>query len=82
MFGAKRILAGISFTLLLVACEQIPSHIIAPEQMEDLLVDIHKAEAISDNMPLYATTEARERLRQSVLDRHEVTLAQFDTSLV
>ena len=33
-------------------------------------------------MPLYATTEARERLRQSVLDRHEVTLAQFDTSLV
>lgn len=82
MFGAKRILAGISFTLLLVACEQIPSHIIAPEQMEDLLVDIHKAEAISDNMPLYATTDARERLRQSVLDRHEVTLAQFDTSLV
>lgn len=82
MFGAKRILAGVCLTLSLMACEQIPSYVIAPEQMENLLVDMHKAEAVSDNLPQYATSEAREKLRQSVLDRHEVTMEQFDTSLV
>ena len=83
MFKAKNtICAGIGLLLLCWACEQTPSHIIAPEQMETLLVDIHKAEAIADNIAQYATNEAKEQLRQSVFDRHDVTQAQFDTSLI
>ena len=83
MFKAKNtICAGIGLLLLCSACEQTPSHIIAPEQMETLLVDIHKAEAIADNIAQYATNEAKEQLRQSVFDRHDVTQAQFDTSLI
>lgn len=83
MFKAKNtICAGIGLLLLCSACEQAPSHIIAPEQMETLLVDIHKAEAIADNIAQYATNEAKEQLRQSVFDRHDVTQAQFDTSLI
>ena len=83
MSSVKRILgAGIFFVLIFTACEQIPSHIIAPEQMETLLIDIHKAEAISDNLTQYASDREKERLRQSVFDRHHVTQAQFDTSLV
>ena len=55
MSSVKRILGtGIFFVLIFTACEQIPSHIIAPEQMETLLIDIHKAEAISDNLTQYA----------------------------
>lgn len=66
MFRVKRILgAGIFFVLVSTACEQIPSHIIAPEQMENLLIDIHKAEAISDNLTQYASDREKERLRQS-----------------
>lgn len=83
MFKAKNtICAGIGLLLLCSACEQTPSHIIAPEQMETLLVDIHKAEAIADNIAQYATNEAKEQLRQSVFDRHDVNQAQFDTSLI
>ena len=83
MFKAKNtICAGIGLLLLCSACEQTPSHIIAPEQMETLLVDIHKAEAIAENKAQYATNEAKEQLRQSVFDRHDVTQAQFDTSLI
>lgn len=83
MSSVKRILGtGIFFVLIFTACEQIPSHIIAPEQMETLLIDIHKAEAISDNLTQYASDREKERLRQSVFDRHHVTQAQFDTSLV
>ena len=83
MSSVKRILgAGIFFVLIFTSCEQIPSHIIAPEQMETLLIDIHKAEAISDNLTQYASDREKERLRQSVFDRHHVTQAQFDTSLV
>lgn len=83
MSSVNRILGtGIFFVLIFTACEQIPSHIIAPEQMETLLIDIHKAEAISDNLTQYASDREKERLRQSVFDRHHVTQAQFDTSLV
>ena len=60
MSSVKRILgAGIFFVLIFTACEQIPSHIIAPEQMETLLIDIHKAEAISDNLTQYASDRER-----------------------
>lgn len=84
MFKVRHtIYVGICFLLFITtACEQTPSYIIAPEQMETLLVDIHKAEAISDNIPQYSTSEAKEQLRQTVFDRHKVTQAQFDTSLI
>ncbi|MCD7710814.1 MAG: DUF4296 domain-containing protein [Porphyromonadaceae bacterium] len=83
MFKTAHIIgSGILLAFLLVACEQTPSYIISPPQMEDLLVDIHKAEAISDNITKYASEGEKERLRQSVFRRHHVTQAQFDTSLV
>ncbi len=70
------------FLAILIACEQIPSHIIHPDAMVDLLVDIHKSESISENINKYGTAEGKEQLRKSIFDKHHVSQEQFDTSLV
>lgn len=82
MRKVSKILYVMVLLMVLYACEQIPSYIIHPDAMADLLVDVHKSESISENIKEYGTPERKEQMRRSIFEKHGITQAQFDTSLV
>ena len=72
------LLAAAAFT----ACRKVPGSVIQPEQMAQLMADVHTAEGVIDmNHRLYRTDSSRQALRQSVFMRHGVTPEQVDSSL-
>ncbi len=69
--------------LTLAGCQGVPSHVIQPEEMARLMADLRVANSVvSLNAARYRDDSARYALRQAVFDRHGVTVADFDTSLV
>ena len=65
------------------ACSKTPSWVIPEKEMEDLLFDIHLAESKIDNDYSQFNDSARkQKLFSSVFEKHGVTKADFDTSLV
>ena len=79
----------LALTLMLLAIlfltsscgKQIPKDIIQPEEMEAILYDHQLAKVMNDNIS-YGEKYKRELLRRSVYQKHGVTQAQFDSSLV
>jgi len=70
------------FVLLLPTCRK-PAYVLSEKQMENLLFDIHIAEAeISDNYINFRTDKQKQVLYTSVFEKHKITREQFDTSLV
>lgn len=68
---------------LLTACQQRPKYVLSDKAMENLLIDIHKTEAVmSLNQSKYRSSESKRTLRQAVYLRHNTTQAEFDSSLV
>lgn len=72
----------LAFTMLFWACTPtVPSGILSEEKMTDVLVDIHlaqgMAEAQSEN-----TDVARYKNIQAVFQKHRITEAEFDSSMV
>lgn len=77
----KKILYIIALFIALVACESEPSDLLSKGQMEDLLYDIHLAQNAVGNEPTYEKRSAKEiTLRKSVMDKHGVSQAQWDSS--
>lgn len=69
--------------LAAVSCSKTPSGIIEPEEMAQLMADIHTGEAVVDmNRRDYPTDSARQAFKQSVYARHGFTSAQVDSSFV
>ncbi len=69
--------------LLIASCSRRPDYLIGEKEMEALLVDIHKTEAvIESNYSLYSSNADKKKLREAVFLRHGVTQEQFDTTLV
>lgn len=69
--------------LLLLACESRPKYVIPEDEMVDLLVDVHKSEAvIALNHHQYPTDEKKRIVREAVYMRHHTTKADFDSSMV
>lgn len=70
--------------LCLSACgSHTPDYVISEKDMEDLLVDIHKSEAvIESNYNIYNNNADKKKIREAVFLRHGVTQEQFDTTLV
>lgn len=67
----------------MASCHRHPDYVIGEKEMEDLLVDIHKAEAvIESNYNIYNNNATKKKLREAVFLRHGVTQEQFDTTLV
>lgn len=65
----------------LCACSKVPPGVIPPDDMSELLADIHVGESFAEyNMSKFHTDSARENLRQSVYRRHGVTEAEVDSS--
>jgi len=69
--------------LFFVACSKVPDYVINPDDMAEILADIHTAEAVVElNAASYTTDSTRLALKQSILKRHGYTLADLDTSFV
>lgn len=75
-------IALIVATLLSASCgKQIPSEIIPPEKMENILYDYHLSLGISTQ--LNTTTEYKKQAYKNyIFNKHHVTEAQFDSSMV
>lgn len=67
--------------LMAVGCSKVPSGVIQPEKMAQLMADVHTAEAVVDmNRSYYPTDSARQAMKQSVYTRHGVSSEQVDSS--
>lgn len=65
-----------------VACgKQIPDDIIQPSEMEELLYDYHLALTMGNDLN-YSDRYKRESYKNYVFDKHGVTEAEFDSSMV
>lgn len=63
-------------------CHGVPSDVIAPEEMAQLMADVHTGEAVVDmNRRDYPTDSTKQAFKQSVYARHGVTSAQVDSSM-
>ena len=77
-FGISLIL-----TLFMVACSRAPKGIISEKKMQNLLTDMHLADAMISLDPYnFENDEEKKALYQSVFDKHRVTEAVYDSSLV
>lgn len=69
-------------TLILFSCSKVPEGIIQEDKMEDILIDLFLAEGTASVKGLQSGAEKKERYYNSVLKKHDVTYAQFDSSTV
>lgn len=68
---------------LLLGCGKQPSNVLKPEKMVDVLSDIQVTQAIYGNNPgVYENTSDKDALVNYVLQKHDVTQAELDSSLV
>ena len=69
------------FALTLTGCR--PEGILHSRQMRDVLIDLHKTEgAIQASEVRYDAYETRDLYYAQVLEKHGITQAQFDSSIV
>ncbi len=67
---------------LAVGCHGVPSNVIQPEEMAQLMADVHTGEAVVDmNRRDYETDSAKQAFKQSVYIAHGVTAEQVDSSM-
>ena len=77
----KRLLKVILPAVMLAGCSKVPSGIIKPEEMSQLMADVHTGEAVVDmNRMIYGSDSAKQALKQSIYKRHGVTSEQVDSS--
>ena len=68
--------------LMAIGCKpKVPSEYIQPDEMENILYDYHLADAIAKTEPGEESTK-RNLFFQRVLEKHHVTEADFDSSLI
>lgn len=83
--GCRHIVNIIMCSVLLSACEpKVPEAYIQPDDMEDILYDyfVSQGVAMIDPAMQGSSDYKREVLFESVLRKHDVTRADFDSSLV
>lgn len=79
----KKLVYLIIALFVLAACSHAPDYVIGEKDMVDLLVDVHKAEAvIESNYNQYSSKADKKKLREAVFLKHGITQEQFDTNLV
>ncbi len=68
--------------LFAASCKkEIPSYVIQPEEMEDILYDYHLAQAVGDRWN-GAERYKSKLVMEYVFKKHDITQAEFDTSMV
>jgi len=70
-------------TLIFAACSRVPKGIIPERKMQQILTDMYLAEEIINADPYsFRTVEDKKALYQSVFEKHRVTQAIYDSSLI
>lgn len=78
---------NITWTLLLsaafmVGCgKQVPKGVIQPDRMENILYDYHLSISMSNNLS-YSNNYQKEAYKNYVFEKHHITEAEFDSSMV
>lgn len=73
----------IILTIILAGCYSRPDEVLTRKEMTQLLIDLHKADGIIYVAgKQYGYSEEKTVCYQNVLNKHHVTQAQFDSSLV
>ncbi|MBE6313787.1 MAG: DUF4296 domain-containing protein [Bacteroidales bacterium] len=68
--------------VVVIGCDKRPDMILSEREMTALLVDIHRSEAyLTAGSAIFLSDSAKKVLRQSILKKHGVTQAEFDSSL-
>ena len=81
----RSLLIVVGIVLWLVGCKPgTPSEYIQPDEMEDILVDYHMAKAMAEHADEeYGNRSYQQALFiEAVMQKHGVTKAEFDSSLV
>ena len=67
----------------MASCNGVPDYVIQPDDMAELMADIHTAEAaIDQNYSDFREDSDRIVIKRAILERHGVSQAKMDTSLV
>jgi len=78
-----RIFCIVTLFCIPVSCSRVPQHIISERKMRVVLYDMQIAEAIVEKMPeSYPTSDDRMTVYEAVFAKHQITQAEFDSSLV
>lgn len=73
----------ISSAIILASCNNVPSYVIQPDEMAELLADVRMADAVITVQPTaYGPDAKKAALKDEIFRSHGVTSEQFDTSLV
>ena len=68
---------------LLTTCSKVPDHILSEKKMQEVVIDMHLAEAIiSSDYQKYNNDSIKKVLFQSVFAKHQITQAEYDSALV
>lgn len=79
---ANKLLVCSLLLLTFAGCRRVPSDVIQPEEMAQLMADIHTGEAVVDmNRTDYMTDSAKLVMKQSIYVRHGVTGEEVDSSM-
>ena len=76
---------GVLFLLFLfvAACSRVPKGVIPERKMQQIITDMHLADAIiNSDLSTYYDNEVKKALYLSVFEKHRVTEAVYDSSLV
>lgn len=69
--------------VMAVSCRKVPSYVIAPDEMAELMADMHIGEAMVDhNRRQYESDSMKQVVKQSIFAKYGITSEQFDTSMV
>ncbi len=70
-------------SLLMIGCSRVPSGVIPPGDMAQLLADIHEGEGVVESeRQTFASDSMRRLLRESIYRKHDVTAEQVDSSMM
>ncbi|MDE6010978.1 MAG: DUF4296 domain-containing protein [Muribaculaceae bacterium] len=78
----RQILTSLLAALATAACSRIPGNVIEPEDMAQLLADIHIGEGVTDQSGDFRSDSMRRVLKQSIYARHGVNSEKVDTSMI
>lgn len=76
--------ALVAAAVALCGCGRVPSGVIGPGKMSEILADVHTAEGVAsvDTRIVQGGDSAKLALKMAVFKRHGVTSEEFDSSLV
>ncbi len=79
----KSVIFLLAILSLLCACNSSDKAVIPEQEMVDLLIDIHKSEAVMAlNYNKFSNEDAKRPVREAVFMRHHTSQAEFDSALV